>query len=83
MANPAAVRRAHELVHAAHAANGTIDVKQEDNDSRPDPADPKKMTQEKHGEVRRVGVPPYDKEPYSENRIREQWSPKQATRPWY
>jgi hypothetical protein len=80
---PPAVGLAHELVHASHAAHGTVDVKLENNDSRVDPSDPKKFVQEKHEEVRTVGIPPYDKEPYSENSIRNEWNPKQTARPWY
>ena len=80
---PPAVGLAHELVHASHAANGTVDLKSVDNDSRPDPADPTKMVQEKQEEVRTAGIPPYDKEPFSENSIRAEWSPKQPARPWY
>jgi type VI secretion system secreted protein VgrG len=80
---PPAIGLAHELVHASHAANGTLDVKPENNDSRPDPADPTKLAQEKHEEVRTVGVHPYDNEPFSENSIRDEWSPKQPSRPWY
>ncbi len=35
------------------------------------------------GEDMAVGVAPYDKEDVSENKMREQWDPKQPLRPRY
>ncbi len=43
---PPAVGLAHELVHADHAANGSVDMTRVPNDSKPDPLDPKKTAQE-------------------------------------
>lgn len=80
---PPAIGLAHELVHAQHASAGTIDTKREDNDHKPDPSDPTKTAQEMKEEVRTVGIPPHDAEPYSENRIRDEWTPKQPPRPYY
>lgn len=80
---PPAVGLGHELVHATHAAKGEVDLKKVDNDSKPDPSDPKKTAQELAEEVRTAGVPPYDKEPYSENKLRDEWTPKQPARAWY
>jgi len=80
---PPAIGLGHELVHADHAANGTVDTRKVDNDDQPDPADPDKKAQEIKEEVRTAGIPPYDKEPYSENTLRNEWSPKQPSRPYY
>jgi uncharacterized Zn-binding protein involved in type VI secretion len=80
---PPALGLAHELVHADHAANGTIDVKPVANDSKPDPADPKKSAQEKHEEVATVGIPPLDKGAFTENKMRAEWDPVQPERKWY
>lgn len=35
------------------------------------------------GEDMAVGVPPYDKQPFTENKIRNEWKPKQPQRPHY
>ena len=80
---PPAIGLGHELVHATHAARGEVDLKKVDNDSKPDPSDPKKNAQELAEEVRTAGVPPYDQEPYSENKMRDEWTPKQPARAWY
>jgi type VI secretion system secreted protein VgrG len=80
---PPAIGLGHELVHATHAAKGEVDLQKVDNDSKPDPADPKKTAKELAEEVRTAGVPPYDKEPYSENKLRDEWTPKQPVRGWY
>jgi uncharacterized Zn-binding protein involved in type VI secretion len=72
---PPAIGLAHELIHAKHASEGSRDVTQVPND--------KKGTTTKLEEVRTTGVPPYDKEPYSENKIRSEWNPKQPERKWY
>jgi uncharacterized Zn-binding protein involved in type VI secretion len=80
---PPAVGLAHELVHAVHAANGDISTKPVKNDSKPDPSNPKAYATEKEEEVRTVGIAPYDKESYSENKIRSEWDPKQTDRKWY
>jgi hypothetical protein len=80
---PPAIGLGHELAHATHAARGEVDLAKVDNDSKPDPSDPKKMAKELAEEVRTAGVPPYDKEPYSENKLRDEWTPKQPARAWY
>jgi hypothetical protein len=61
----------------------TISMAMEDNATRQDPADPTRMVQEKHEEVRTVGIPSYDNEPYSENSVRREWSTPQPLRPFY
>jgi uncharacterized Zn-binding protein involved in type VI secretion len=80
---PPAIGLAHELVHAQHAAEGSIDTSPVPYDSKPDPTDPKHIVKEKQEEVRTTGIPPYDDEPYSENKIRAEWDPKQLERKWY
>jgi type VI secretion system secreted protein VgrG len=82
---PAAIGLAHELVHSTHAAKGERSDKSVvvPNDSKPDPADPSKIATMKEEEVRTVGIKPYDNEPYSENKIRDEWTPKQPERKWY
>ena len=35
------------------------------------------------GEDMAVGVPPYDNQPFTENKIRNEWNPKQPQRPRY
>lgn len=80
---PPAVGLAHELVHAQHAASGDIKTDQVENDSKPDPANPGSHATEMDEEVRTAGIPPYDNEPYSENKIRSEWDPKQPERKWY
>ena len=80
---PPAIGLAHELVHAQHAAEGSIDTSKVSNDSKPDPGNPKLIVKEMAEEVRTAGIPPYSKEPYSENTIRDEWNPKQVQRPWY
>lgn len=80
---PPAVGLAHELIHARHATEGSVDVTMVNNDSRPDPADPAKIAQHFKEEVRTVGIEPYATEPYTENKIRSEWKPKQPERPWY
>jgi hypothetical protein len=71
------------LIHAQHAGEGSIDVTMIANDSKPDPANPKKIAQEKSEEVRTAGIPPHDTAGYSENSIRREWTPRQPDRPWY
>lgn len=80
---PPAIGLAHELIHARHAAEGTVSEGEVDNDSKPDPADPKKIAKEDNEEVRTVGLPPYDKEETTENKIRSEWDPPQPKRKWY
>lgn len=80
---PPAIGLAHELVHAQHASEGSIDMTKVDNDSKPDPSDPKKTEKESLEEVRTAGIPPNDKDAYNENKIRGEWDPKQPERKWY
>lgn len=78
---PPAIGLAHELVHARHAQEGSIDLSQSQNDSVPDPSGGTATTYTE--EVRTVGLPPYQNEPYSENAIRDDWHPQQPQRPYY
>ncbi|WP_428650948.1 M91 family zinc metallopeptidase [Roseibium sp.] len=83
MTRPPEVGLAHEMAHAAHAANGEIDTTKVDNDHKPDPSDPTKNAKVIKEEARTAGIPPYDNEPYSENTIRNEWDPKQPERTYY
>ncbi|WP_245942232.1 M91 family zinc metallopeptidase [Sphingomonas gilva] len=79
---PTGVGLAHELVHSTHAAHGERDVTPVQNDHKPS-THPSGYDHFKKEEVRTVGIPPYDNEPYSENLIRSQWDPPQPSRPYY
>lgn len=83
MTRPPEIGLAHELIHSSHAANGELDFTEVDNDGQADPSDPTKKTQVIKEEARTVGFPPHDNEPYSENKIRDEWDPKQPQRPYY
>jgi len=80
---PPEVGLAHEMVHATHVARGDISTDPVQNDNKPDPANPGSPATEIDEEVRTVGIPPYDNEPYSENTIRSEWDPPQPERKWY
>jgi uncharacterized Zn-binding protein involved in type VI secretion len=80
---PPAIGLGHELIHAEQAANGTMAQGQTNNDSKPDPSDPSRIAQEKKREVEAVGIAPDDRRPFTENKLREEWSPRQPSRPWY
>lgn len=80
---PPAIGLAHELIHAKHAAEGSVDTNKVENDSKPDPADPKKTAKELDEEVRAVGLPPHEDEDMTENKIRSEWDPPQTKREWY
>ena len=80
---PPAIELAHELIHAKHASEGSVDTKKVDNDSKPDPADPKKTAKESDEEVRAVGISPYEDDDITENKIRSEWDPPQTKREWY
>jgi type VI secretion system secreted protein VgrG len=54
-----------------------------DNDSKPDPANPKKKAQQNTRELEAAGIPPHDKGKFNENKIRNEWKPKQPQRKWY
>ena len=78
---PPAVGLAHELIHARHAQEGSIDLGSSPNDSKPDGSGGTATTLTE--EARTVGLPPYENEPYTENQIRSQWNPPQDERPYY
>jgi len=80
---PPAIGLAHELVHAEQAGKGKQKPGQDDNDNRPDAADPTKKDQTNKRELEAVGVPPYDNYPYNENKMRKEWPPPQPERKWY
>ena len=80
---PPAVGLAHELAHTVQVGTGSLDTTKADNDSKPDPTDPTKKEQELKAELDAAGIPPYDKNPYNENKIRSEWNPKQPQRPYY
>jgi hypothetical protein len=63
---PPAIGLAHELVHADDAAYGRTD--------------PDSKNGEGNWERRAVGLSPYEKSDYSENKIRSEWDPKQPQR---
>jgi type VI secretion system secreted protein VgrG len=73
----------HELIHADQAAKGVISNTLVPNDKRPDPSDPKKTAMAFQHEVEAVGLAPYDKGSFTENKIRSECKPKQAVRKWY
>lgn len=80
---PPEIGLAHELIHAQHAADGELDMSKVDNDHKPDPSDPTKNAKVIKEEAKTVGIPPHDNEPYSENKIREEWDPPQPEREFY
>ncbi len=80
---PPAIGLGHELIHAEQAAYGTTAPGTTTNDKKPDPADPKKYAQVSKREAETVGIPPNDKRPYTENKLRSEWDPKQPERKWY
>ncbi|HEY4360175.1 MAG TPA: M91 family zinc metallopeptidase [Bryobacteraceae bacterium] len=80
---PPAIGLGHELVHAEQASYGKMAPGDTDNDHKPDPSDPSKTAQERVREVEAAGIPPNDTYPYTENKLRDEWNPKQPQRPWY
>ncbi len=80
---PPAIGLAHELVHAEQAGKGMMKPGADNNDSKPDPTDPAAMQQTSKRELEAAGIPPYDKYPYNENKIRKAWPPPQPERKWY
>ena len=78
---PPAIGLAHELVHATHNARGERDPSPIDNDGKME--DDGTHSQAMKEEVRTIGIPPFDKEPYSENTFRSEWDPPQPARPYY
>jgi hypothetical protein len=73
----------HEIVHATHAAHGERSVAKVQNDHVADASSATGYEMAKEEEVRTVGISPYDKEPYSENTLRSEWTPPQPARPNY
>lgn len=82
---PPGIGLAHEMVHGDQAMHGTMSTGNTNNDAKPDPADPTKTAQEKTREVEAVGPPadPGGGRDFTENKIRDEWDPKQPQRQWY
>lgn len=80
---PPGVGLAHELVHADQASNGVMMTGTGDNDGLPDPSSPDGTAQANIRELQAAGIPPYDNNPYNENKIRSEWNPPQPQRQWY
>lgn len=80
---PPAIGLAHELCHAEQAAHGTMATGNVPNDSKPDPSNPGAFAQERKREVEAVGISPNDTRDFTENKIRNEWKPKQPQRQWY
>lgn len=78
---PPAVALGHEMIHALHAAEGTIDRRLERNDGKLD--EHQEPEEESYEELRTVGVPPFDVDPINENAIRGEWPIPLARRVWY
>lgn len=80
---PPAIGLAHELVHADQAAHGTQRTGMDQNDAKPDPANPGAMDQEKVRELEAAGIAPHDGREHNENKIRSEWDPPQPQRNYY
>jgi type VI secretion system secreted protein VgrG len=80
---PPAIGLAHELIHADQANHGTTTPGRTNNDNVPDPANPGRIAQTNTREVETTGVPPNDNRDINENKIRDEWNPKQPRRQWY
>lgn len=80
---PPAIGLAHELVHAEHAATGTMSTGEVQNDSKRDPTNPTRFQMYRKREIEAVGVPPNDQRAFTENKIRSEWDPPQPERKWY
>ena len=78
---PPPIALGHEMIHALHAAEGTIDRRLEINDGKLDDDDSPAM--EKFEELRTVGIPPHDADPITENALRREWSTPLPRRIWY
>jgi type VI secretion system secreted protein VgrG len=66
---PPAIGLAHELVHADDAAHGRLDPGEKDKTP--------------NYERQAVGLPPFEDKAFTENKIRDEWDPKQPHRPRY
>lgn len=92
---PPGIVLAHELIHSEHNATGTSAKGLTDNDQMINPAydklgkwDPRRLLETKYVQVNReevetAGIPPDDKRQFTENKIRNEWQPPQAVRPYY
>jgi len=78
---PPPIALGHEMIHALHAAEGTIDRRLERNDGKLD--DDGEPEDESYEELRTVGVPPFDTDPINENAMRSEWPTPLAKRVWY
>jgi len=78
---PPPIALGHEMIHALHAAEGTVDNRIVLNDGKVDPNGVPRM--HKYEEMRTVGVPPHDSDPLNENALRLEWPEPLARRPWY
>lgn len=83
MTRPPGVALGHELIHSEQMATGTFSTQQVNNDSVADPANPGGTQQQNASEVQATGIPPYDGRPYTENKIRDEWNPRQPPRTHY
>ncbi|HKQ72233.1 MAG TPA: M91 family zinc metallopeptidase [Blastocatellia bacterium] len=66
---PPAIWLAHELIHADDAAYGRMDPELTDG--------------VRNYERQAIGLPPYDRKEFTENRLRAEWSEPQPARPRY
>ncbi|GAA4051496.1 hypothetical protein GCM10022409_42890 [Hymenobacter glaciei] len=80
---PPAIGLAHELIHAEQAAYGRMPTGKAPNGPLLKHPDSKAEKLADIRELEAVGVPPHDKYPFSENKIRAEWDPKQPPRDWY
>ena len=80
---PPAIGLAHEMIHADHGANGNMHSGSGPNDSKPNPANPGVPPQKSLEELHTAGIPPYDTDPFTENKIRSEWPDPQTQRLWY
>jgi hypothetical protein len=80
---PPGIGLAHELIHAEQAAYGRMLWGDSPNPGGIDPRNPNKRPVVQSFELETVGVPPHDRYPISENKIRAEWNPPQTARLYY
>lgn len=80
---PPGIQIGHELMHAEQAGRGDTTKGQSDNDDAKDPSDPNTKLKANTRELETVGVPPHDTRPFTENKLRSEWDPKQPERTKY
>ncbi len=80
---PPAIGLGHEMIHADHINEGSVDFTKVPNDSKPDPANPGAFQKAPAEEVNTAGIPPNDKGAFTENKLRSEWDPPQPQRPYY